>query len=145
MVFGMGETLADRVYHMDKIRALQEETGVFTAFIPWPFQPGNSDLDRPAVGAHDYLRTLAVSRLYLENVENLQASWVTQGSEITQIAMTSGANDIGSTMIEENVVAAAGCSHTMDESGLIDLIHQAGYDAAQRTTQYDLVKKYPRD
>lgn len=143
MVFGMGETLADRVYHMDKIRALQEETGVFTAFIPWPFQPGNSELDMPAVGAHDYLRTLAVSRLYLENVENMQASWVTQGSEIAQIAMSSGANDIGSTMIEENVVAAAGCRNRMNEAEIIELIHLAGYDAAQRTTGYELVKMHP--
>ncbi|MCE5323339.1 dehypoxanthine futalosine cyclase [bacterium] len=140
MVFGMGETLADRVYHMDKIRALQEETGVFTAFIPWPFQPGNSELDMPAAGAHDYLRTLAVARMYIDNVENVQASWVTQGSEIAQLAISSGANDIGSTMIEENVVAAAGCRHRMNESEIIELIHRAGYDAAQRTTGYELVK-----
>ncbi|MCE5315119.1 MAG: cyclic dehypoxanthinyl futalosine synthase [Armatimonadota bacterium] len=145
MVFGMGETLADRVSHIEAIRRLQDETNVFTAFIPWPFQPGNSELDRPSTGAHDYLRTLAVSRLFLDNIDNIQASWVTQGAEIAQIALSSGANDIGSTMIEENVVAAAGVSHKMDESQLIDLIRSAGYAAAQRTTLYNLIgQKKPR-
>ena len=143
MVFGMGENLTDRISHLEKIRALQEETGVFTAFIPWPFQPGNSELSYPAAGGHDYLRTLAVSRLYLDNIDNIQASWVTQGREIAQLAMSSGANDIGSTMIEENVVAAAGVSHRMNECELIELIHQAGYDAAQRTTLYKIIKMHP--
>lgn len=143
MVFGMGENLADRIFHLEKIRALQEETGVFTAFIPWPFQPGNSELSQPPSGGHDYLRTLAVSRLYLDNIDNIQASWVTQGREIAQMAMSSGANDIGSTMIEENVVAAAGVSHRMDESEIIELIHGAGYNAAQRTTLYEIVKTHP--
>ncbi|MHB9036820.1 MAG: cyclic dehypoxanthinyl futalosine synthase [Armatimonadota bacterium] len=140
MLFGMGEALADRVSHLKAIRDLQDEAGVFTAFIPWPFQPGNSALGQPAAGAHDYLRTLAVSRLFLDNIDNIQASWVTQGAEIAQIALNSGANDVGSTMIEENVVAATGVSHRMDESELIALIHGAGYDAAQRTTLYELVK-----
>jgi len=144
MVFGMGESIADRVSHMEKIRKLQGETGVFTAFIPWTFQPGNTDLGGEAAGGHDYLRTLAVSRLYLDNIENIQASWVTQGSAIAQLSLRFGANDIGSTMIEENVVAAAGVSHRMSENDLIRMIHNAGYDAAQRTTLYEPIRKYQR-
>ncbi len=145
MVFGMGESLADRIEHMDRIRRLQDETGVFTAFIPWPFQPGNTELGGKAAGAHDYLRTLAVARLYLDNVDNLQASWVTQGEAVAQLALRFGANDIGSTMIEENVVAAAGVSHRLSEGRLIELIHQAGFDAAQRTTLYETVKMHERE
>ena len=144
MVFGMGETLADRITHLDRIRALQDETGVFTAFIPWPFQPGNTDLGGSAAGAHDYLRTLAISRMYLDNIDNIQASWVTQGEAIAQLALRFGANDIGSTMIEENVVAAAGVSHRLSEDALIGLIHGAGFDAAQRTTLYETVRLHKR-
>lgn len=145
MVFGLGETLADRVAHLDAVRSLQDETGVFTAFIPWPFQPGNTALGGHAAGAHDYLRMLAVSRIYLDNIDNVQASWVTQGERIAQLALRFGANDIGSTMIEENVVAAAGVSHTLSESSLIGLIHAAGFDAAQRTTLYEMIKTHNRD
>ena len=152
MVFGMSETLADRISHLDCIRSLQDETGVFTAFIPWPFQPGNTALGGHAAGAHDYLRTLAVSRIYLDNIDNVQASWVTQGNRIAQLALRFGANDIGSTMIEENVVAAAtSCSGQIcnltrtSESALISLIHGAGFDAAQRTTLYETIKTHKRD
>lgn len=144
MVFGMGESFYDRTAHLSKIRKLQDETGVFTAFIPWTFQPGNTALGGRAVGGYDYLRTLAISRLYLDNIDNIQASWVTQGGEIAQLALSYGANDIGSTMIEENVVAATGVSHRMEENDLIRLIHSAGYDAAQRTTLYDIIKAYLR-
>lgn len=133
MLFGMGESISDRVAHLVKIRDLQDEAGVFTAFIPWTYQPGNTALGGRTVGGHDYLRTLAVSRIFLDNVDNIQASWVTQGREIAQLALCFGANDIGSTMIEENVVASTGVSHRMDESALIDVIHAAGFDAAQRT------------
>jgi len=108
MMFGHIETLAERVESLQLIRDLQERTDVFTAFIPWPYQPGNTELGGQAAGGHDYLRTLAISRLFLDNIENVQASWVTQGDRIAQIALRFGANDIGSTMIEENVVAAAG-------------------------------------
>ncbi len=145
MVFGMGETVEDRITHLAMIRDLQDETGVFTAFIPWTYQPGNTALGGSAAGGHDYLRTLAVSRLFLTNIANVQASWVTQGRDIAQLALRFGANDIGSTMIEENVVAATGVSHRMDERSLIDLIHEAGYDAAQRTTLYEIVRVYGRD
>lgn len=143
MVFGMGESLEDRCAHLRLVRDLQDETGVFTAFIPWTFQPGNTALGGRAVGAHDYLRTLAVSRLFLDNVANIQASWVTQGGAIAQLALRFGANDIGSTMIEENVVAAAGVSHSMSESELVRLIQDAGFAAAQRDTMYNIVKVWP--
>lgn len=144
MLFGMGEALEDRVEHLERIRSLQDETGVFTAFIPWTFQPGNTALGGKGAGGHDYLRTLAVSRLYLDSIDNIQASWVTQGEAIAQLALRFGANDIGSTMIEENVVAAAGVSHRMSEKALIDLIHRAGFDAAQRTTLYEPIRLHPR-
>jgi cyclic dehypoxanthinyl futalosine synthase len=136
MVFGMGEEFEDRVEHMQLVRDIQNQTGVFTAFIPWSFQPGNTALGGTAVGGHDYLRTLAISRLFLDNVANVQASWVTQGGAIAQLALRFGANDIGSTMIEENVVAATGVSHSMSESDLIELIRGAGFTAAQRDTLY---------
>lgn len=144
MLFGMGESQADRVKHLEAVRSLQDETGVFTAFIPWTFQPGNTALGGHAVGAHEYLTVLAISRLYLDNVSNIQASWVTQGGEIAQLALKSGANDIGSMMIEENVVAAAGVSHSMSEADLIGLIHRAGCDAAQRSTMYEIIEPHPR-
>ncbi len=142
MLFGMGESMEDRVAHLEKVRALQDETGVFTAFIPWTFQPDNTDLGGSTVGGHDYLRTLALSRMYLDNIPNIQASWVTQGGKIAQLALRGGANDIGSTMIEENVVAAAGVSHRMSEKELIELIHGAGFDAAKRNTQYDILETH---
>lgn len=144
MVMGLGENVEDRVEHMSRIRDLHDETGVFTAFIPWTYQPGNTVLGGNALGAHEYLKTLAVSRLFLDNIDNIQASWVTQGPAIAQLALRFGANDIGSTMIEENVVAATGVSHRMAESDLIRLIHDAGFDAAQRTTMYKIVQIHPR-
>lgn len=140
MVFGMGESFEDRVEHLMRVRDLQDETGVFTAFIPWTYQPGNTALGGSTVGGHDYLRTLAISRIFLDNVDNIQASWVTQGREIAQLALRFGANDLGSTMIEENVVAATGVRHRISESELIDLIRGAGYVPAQRTTLYKIVK-----
>ena len=143
MVFGMGESYKDRISHFQRIREMQDETNVFTAFIPWTFQPGNTELGGETVGGHEYLKTLAISRIYLDNIDNIQASWVTQGSAIAQLALRFGANDIGSTMIEENVVAAAGVTFTLSETDLINLIHNIGYNAAQRTTMYSIVKEYP--
>jgi cyclic dehypoxanthinyl futalosine synthase len=144
MVFGHVETLEERIEHMRAIRDLQERTGVFTAFIPWTFQPGNTDLGGHTVGGHDYLRTLAISRLFLDNVENIQASWVTQGDAIAQVALRFGANDIGSTMIEENVVAAAGVKFRLSEERLIELIQGTGFDAVQRDTMYGTLRKHAR-
>lgn len=140
MVFGHIETLRERGEHLAAIRELQDRTNVFTAFIPWSFQPGNTTLGGTTVGGHDYLRTLAISRLYLDNVPNIQASWVTQGDAIAQIALRFGANDIGSTMIEENVVAAAGVKFRLSEERLIELIQGAGFDAAQRDTLYQTIR-----
>ena len=144
MMFGHIEGFADRVAHMAAIRDLQDRTGVFTAFIPWTYQPGNTALGGNTAGGHDYLRTLAISRLFLDNVENVQASWVTQGDRMAQIALRFGANDIGSTMIEENVVAAAGVRFMLSEEDLIRLIHAAGFDAAQRDTMYREIKRIPK-
>lgn len=138
MMFGQTETLADRVEHLSRIRALQDRTGGFTAFIPWTFQPANTDLGGQAVGAHEYLRTLSISRLFLDNVANLQASWVTQGAKIGQIALKFGANDLGSTMIEENVVAAAGVSFRMSEEEIREAIAGAGFTPKRRDTYYNL-------
>ncbi len=144
MMFGHVETPAERIEHLTRLRELQDETGGFTAFIGWTFQPGNTDLaDLPKSAAWDYLRTLAVSRLYLDNFANLQASWVTQGLSIGQLALRFGANDMGSLMIEENVVAAAGTSFRTSEADLRRLISQAGYTARRRNVFYQLVDRSP--
>ena len=124
MMFGSTDTLGDRVEHLRRIRDLQDETGGFTAFIPWTFQAGNTELQAghlPSTG-FDYLRMLAVSRMYLDNVPNIQASWVTQGLRMGQVALAFGANDMGSTMIEENVVAAAGVRNQCDVDEMVRLI-----------------------
>ena len=140
MMFGHAETLAERIEHLEKLRRLQDETGDFTAFIAWTFQPGNTELsDLPKAGAWEYLKTLAVSRLYLDNFANLQASWVTQGLRIGQIALRFGANDMGSLMIEENVVASAGTSFSASEAQIRRIISQTGYAARRRNVFYQLV------
>ncbi|MBU3935967.1 MAG: dehypoxanthine futalosine cyclase, partial [Proteobacteria bacterium] len=109
MMFGHVETMAERIEHLARVRALQDKTGGFTAFIPWPFQPDNTALSHiPKTTAFAYLKMLALSRIFLDNIDNIQASWVTQGPKIAQLSLFFGANDFGSTMIEENVVAAAG-------------------------------------
>jgi cyclic dehypoxanthinyl futalosine synthase len=144
MMFGSVETPAERVEHLRRVRDLQDETGGFRAFIPWTFQEGNTALEgmgAPAT-AVDYLTTLAVSRLYLDNIANVQASWVTQGLKIGQVALRFGANDLGSTMIEENVVAAAGVSFSVSREDLIHAIREAGFTPAQRRTDYSLVEKF---
>ncbi len=139
MMFGAGETIEHRLNHLDHIRRLQEETGGFTAFIPWTFQAGNTSLGRSVqeeATAVEYLKTLAISRLYLDNVENIQCSWVTQGLKTCQIGLRFGANDVGSTMIEENVVSAAGAHHSAEEEDLRRLIRDAGFIPKQRDTLY---------
>jgi cyclic dehypoxanthinyl futalosine synthase len=142
MMFGHIETRADRVRHLLRLRELQDETGGFTAFIAWTYQPGNTALGGTAVGGQEYLRTLAVSRLVLDNVANLQASWVTQGPKIGQLALTFGANDLGAVMIEENVVRAAGADYRLTRQDLIRLIEGAGYRAAQRDTYYQTLASF---
>jgi len=140
MMFGHLETREERTEHLLKIRDLQDETGGFTAFIPWSFQPQNTALGGEAAGSWDYLKTLAISRLVLDNVRNLQVSWVTQGGKIAQVALAFGANDFGSTMIEENVVAAAGVTFRLSESEIRRLIASAGYMAQRRNHLYQMVE-----
>ncbi|HMK61377.1 MAG TPA: cyclic dehypoxanthinyl futalosine synthase [Dissulfurispiraceae bacterium] len=144
MMFGSIETPEDIIEHLDAIRSLQDRTGGFTAFIPWSFQPGNTDLNKDT-GSHtatavDYLRVLSISRMYLDNVKNVQASWVTQGLKLAQVALRFGANDFGSTMIEENVVRAAGVSYRVSKEDIINAIKATGFIAAQRDTYYNLIK-----
>lgn len=140
MMFGHVETPAERLEHLHRLRALQDRTQGFTAFIPWPFQPQNTVLaDVKKVTALEYLRVLALSRIYLDNFANLQASWVTQGPKIAQLSLSFGANDFGSTMIEENVVAAAGVSFRLSEQEIRRLVSDAGFLPAQRLMDYTIV------
>ena len=141
-MFGHIEKLEDIVAHMTKIRDLQDETGGFTAFIPWTFQPDNTGLNMRAKTSIEYLRVLALSRLFLDNIKNLQASWVTQGGKIAQMALVFGANDLGSTMIEENVVAAAGVKFRLPKEEMIHLIQNAGYTAKQRDCFYNILNEH---
>jgi cyclic dehypoxanthinyl futalosine synthase len=167
MMFGSVETPEDIIEHLDRIRGLQERTGGFTAFIPWSFQPGNTELSAnvqkgksfkadkktsalqrygasallPAT-AVEYLRVLALSRLYLDNIRNIQASWVTQGLKLAQVALRFGANDFGSTMLEENVVAAAGVSYRVSREDIIAAITAAGFKPAQRDTYYNIIREF---
>jgi len=145
MMFGHGESMEERVEHLLSVRALQDETGGFTAFIPWTFQPGKTALaDVKPLGGHEYLRMLAVSRLALDNFRNLQLSWVTQGARVGQAALFFGANDFGSTMIEENVVAAAGTSFRMDIETIERLIRSAGFEPRRRNQAYEILASDPR-
>ncbi|MBF0345292.1 MAG: dehypoxanthine futalosine cyclase [Nitrospirae bacterium] len=144
MMFGATETPEDMIEHLDAIRRLQDKTGGFTAFIPWSFQPGNSELGKevsPTTGV-DYLRVLALSRVYMDNIRNVQASWVTQGIKMAQVALRFGANDFGSTMIEENVVKAAGVSFKASKNDIVKAIQAAGFKAAQRDTYYKTLQYF---
>jgi len=139
MMFGCGETLEQRINHLEIVRNIQEETGGFTAFIPWTFQRENTSLGRfvkVEATAVEYLRTLAVSRIYLENVLNVQSSWVTQGLKTCQLGLRFGGNDVGSIMIEENVVSQAGARHHASEEDLRRIIRDAGFVPKQRDTLY---------
>ena len=139
MMFGHVESIEDRVEHLDRVRRQQDETGGFTAFIAWTFQAENTKLKAPTVGANEYLRMQALSRIYLDNVPNIQSSWVTQGLEIGQVALKYGANDLGSIMIEENVVSKAGTTFRMGVADMQRLIEGIGYTARQRDNWYRLV------
>jgi len=139
MMFGHVETVEDRIEHLERVRAQQDKTKGFTAFIAWTFQSEHTKLKAPPVGAHEYLRTQALSRIYLDNIPNLQSSWVTQGQEIGQIALKLGANDLGSIMIEENVVSQAGTTHRMGVADMHRLIKDLGYEPRQRDNWYRLV------
>jgi cyclic dehypoxanthinyl futalosine synthase len=141
MMFGSVETDKEIIEHLVRLRDIQDETGGFTAFIPWTYQPGNTKLGGKSATAVEYLKVLALSRIMLDNFDNVQASWVTQGAKIAQIALEFGANDFGSTMIEENVVAAAGVTFRMTKQEIVNLIKDAGYRPAQRDTTYHILKK----
>lgn len=141
MVLGLGETIEERIEHMQKIRQLQEETGGFRAFIMWSFQPGHTELGGEKISSWDYLKTLAVSRIYFDNISHIQGSWVTQGKNIGQMSLAFGADDLGSIMLEENVVKAAGTSNHMSVNSMIDTIRKADKIPAQRDTAYNIIKK----
>ena len=140
MMFGHVETLAERIEHLDRIRQLQDETHGFTAFICWTFQPDHTDMAHiPPAGAFEYLKTQAVSRLYLDNIPNIQSSWVTQGEKVGQLALLFGANDMGSLMIEENVVSQAGTVHHLTIESIRRCIENSGYIPRQRNVFYDYI------
>ncbi len=141
MMFGSLETKKEIVEHLVRLRTIQDDSRGFTAFIPWTYQPGNTELGGRSATAVEYLKTLALSRIMLDNFDNIQASWVTQGAKIAQVALEFGANDFGSTMIEENVVAAAGVTFRMTRQEIVNLISDAGYTAAQRDTRYKILKR----
>jgi cyclic dehypoxanthinyl futalosine synthase len=139
MMFGHVETLAERIEHLDRVRELQDETAGFTAFICWTFQPEHTDMSHiPPAGSFEYLKTQAVARLYLDNIPNIQSSWVTQGLKIGQLALLFGANDMGSLMIEENVVAEAGTVHYLTLDQIRDAISELGFTPRQRNVRYEL-------
>ena len=140
MMFGHVETLEERIEHLQRLRELQDETGGFTAFICWTFQPDNTTLSHvPPAGSFEYLKTQAVSRLFLDNIPNIQSSWVTQGLKVGQLAMLFGANDMGSLMIEENVVAEAGTVHYLSLDQIREAIEELGFEPRQRDVFYDLI------
>jgi len=139
MMFGHVENVEDRIEHLERVRAQQDKSAGFTAFIAWTFQAEHTRLKAPTVGAHEYLRMQALSRIYLDNIPNIQSSWVTQGQDIGQVALKYGANDLGSIMIEENVVSQAGTTFRMGVSDMQRLIRDLGYEPHQRDNWYHLL------
>ena len=139
MMYGTVETVEERLEHLFRLRDLQDETGGFTAFITWSFQPGHTELGGIEATGVEYLRTLAIARLVLDNFQNLQASWVTQGGKVGQLSLAYGANDMGSVMIEENVVRAAGAEYCMDEFEVVRNIENAGFVPMRRNMHYDVL------
>jgi cyclic dehypoxanthinyl futalosine synthase len=139
MMYGTVETMDERIEHMMRLRELQDETGGFTAFITWSFQPEHTELGGVEATGVDYLRTLALARIVLDNFDNLQASWVTQGGKVGQLSLAYGANDMGSVMIEENVVRAAGAAYCMDEIEIVRNVEDAGFVPKRRNMHYDVL------
>ena len=147
MMFGSVDNDDDIIEHWRRLRDLQDETGGFRAFILWSFQPDNTPLQEEfpklqKASSNRYLRLLACSRLYLDNIKNIQSSWVTQGSHIGQLALLFGANDLGSTMMEENVVAAAGAKNSMNQEEMIEFIRDVGENPAKRDTAYNILERF---
>ena len=139
MMYGTVETDEERIEHLLRLRSLQDETGGFTAFITWSYQPSNTALGGSEATGIDYLRTLAIARIVLDNFDNLQASWVTQGGKVGQLSLAFGANDMGSVMIEENVVRAAGAAYCMDEAEIVRNIEDAGFIPKRRNMHYGIL------
>lgn len=152
MVIGFGETMEERALHLLRVREAQDEclnngypSKGFLAFIPWTFQPDNTNMKREKATPEEYLKTLAISRIALDNIDNFQSSWVTMGPEIGKLSLTYGCNDFGSTMMEENVVSAAGTTHKVNIELILKLIREAGKIPAQRNTRYEILKVYNED
>jgi cyclic dehypoxanthinyl futalosine synthase len=144
MMFGHVETLEERVEHLERVRRLQDETGGFTAFIAWTFQPDHTDMAHvPPAGSFEYLKTQAICRLYLDNIANIQSSWVTQGAKIGQLGLYFGTNDMGSLMIEENVVSSAGTVHHLTLDQIKRAIREAGFIPRQRDVFYQYIDHAP--
>ena len=139
MMYGTVETVDERLEHLFRLRDVQDETGGFTAFIAWSYQPEHTELGGTEATGIEYLRTLALSRLVLDNFDNIQSSWVTQGGKVGQLSLAYGANDMGSVMIEENVVRAAGAEYCMDEFEVVRNIESAGYTAKRRNMHYEVL------
>jgi cyclic dehypoxanthinyl futalosine synthase len=142
MMFGSRESPEDIVEHLFRVREIQGRSGGFTAFIPWTFQPTNTELGGETASGIEYLRVLALSRIVLDNVDNVQASWVTQGARMAQVALFFGANDLGGTMLEENVVAAAGCAFSLSQEEVVEIARGAGFIPAKRNTLYEILEEY---
>ena len=142
MMFGSKEGPEDIVEHLFRVHDLQAGGGTFTAFIPWTYQPGNTELGGKSATGAEYLKVLALSRILLVNIPNIQASWVTQGAGMAQVALFFGANDLGGTMLEENVVAAAGCTFRISREEMVEMIREVGFRPAQRTTLYRIVREF---
>lgn len=143
MMFGSVETLAERVEHFQKVRDLQDRTGGFTAFIPWSFCPTHTELTHlPMPGGDDYLRTLAISRIFFDNIPNIPTGWVTEGPKVGQIGLSFGANDFGGILMEERVISATGVAYTMTVEQAVDLIRRAGKIPAQRNTYYEILRLF---
>ncbi|SEO20188.1 cyclic dehypoxanthinyl futalosine synthase [Paenibacillus sp. OV219] len=149
MVIGFGEEMEERALHLLRVRDAQDEcisngynSKGFLAFIPWTFQPENTNMKREKATPEEYLKTLAISRITLDNIDNFQSSWVTMGPEVGKLSLSYGCNDFGSTMIEENVVSAAGTTHKVNIESILRLIRETGKIPAQRNTKYDILKVY---
>jgi cyclic dehypoxanthinyl futalosine synthase len=140
MTYGMVETLSERIEHLVRLRQLQDETGGFRAFIPWSFQRGHTALNTPPAGGMEYLRVIAIARLILDNIPNLQAGWVTEGPKLAQLALGFGANDFGGILVDEVVVGATGVVYRVDQTQALRLIRGAGRVPAQRNTKYEILK-----
>ncbi|MEK5057763.1 cyclic dehypoxanthinyl futalosine synthase [Paenibacillus shunpengii] len=149
MVIGFGETMEERALHLQRVRDAQDEciqngydSEGFLAFIPWTFQPDNTNLKKERQTPEAYLKTVAISRLFLDNIKNIQSSWVTMGPEVGKLSLRYGCNDFGSTMIEENVVSAAGATHKVNINSILELIRETGNTPAQRNTKYEILRVF---